>query len=442
MAEGSLSVKLEAGSIKTVFVAVEIPASVTDLRWRYPGPPLPSPSGGLDWADSLTAFACTGSLAGMRVAFAAILGLVAVAPGCASKQDCMPAPETNPDYASHASWACRPDMQGDACDIDLTAVEILPDGRTQKVPFSPAADPKADCFYVYPTVDLGLRTRLHEDLSDKTNPYKTAGVQAARFGEVCRVYAPLYRQVTLGTYGADKPVRDFCLDAAFKDVLAAFDHYLQKDNHGRPFVLISHSQGSHMLSRLIRQRIDQSTELRARLVVALAIGGNLGTDGGGRTGGSFKNVPVCSTAEEQGCAIGYRSYPPGASISERDASLKEGKRGVCIHPGDIPGGGPKTLSRSFFSTNTPLGELPEGVAEQAPFVLYRDFYEARCITLGDAKALEVRPRGASGDTRENPIDFDAQLFQGDLGLHLYDFQLAMGDLIDLVRTKIEARPAP
>jgi hypothetical protein len=33
----------------------------------------------------------------MRVVFAAVIGLIAVAPGCASKQDCMPAPETKPN---------------------------------------------------------------------------------------------------------------------------------------------------------------------------------------------------------------------------------------------------------------------------------------------------------------------------------------------------------
>jgi hypothetical protein len=352
----------------------------------------------------------------MRAVVAALFCLSLTSNGCLRGPLRLPDPATNPDYASHAAWACRPDKNGDACDIDLTAVEILPDGSTKILPFTANADPKVDCFYVYPTVDLRLRTGLHEDLSDNEKPFQTAGIQAARFAEVCRLYAPLYRQVTIGTYGAEKEARDFYLDAAYADVEAAFDHYISHDNGGRPFVLLSHSQGSHMVSRLIRRRIETDPNLLSRLVVALPIGGHLGTDAHGRTGGSFEHVPVCTSKEEQGCVVAYRSYPPNASNFGRDDSLKEGKLGVCVHPGNLGENGQHSLSRTYFPTGLRrFGSLPEGIAEKAPFVLYRDFYEARCVAHGDVRVLEVRPRGAAGDTRQNPIDFDSMLVNSVLG---------------------------
>ncbi len=376
----------------------------------------------------------------MRSIFVVLFGLAFTSNGCLRGSPRLPDPTTNPNYASHAAWACRPDMKGDACDVDLTAVEVLPNGTTQIVPFTTAPEPRVDCFYVYPTVDMGLRAGLHEDLTDNEKPFQTAGIQAARFAEVCRLYAPLYRQVRIGTYAADEQVRDFYLDAAYNDIETAFDHYLAHDNAGRPFVLLSHSQGSHMVCRLIRRRIETDPKLLERLVVALPIGGHLGTDEGGRTGGGFQHVPVCIAKEEQGCVVGYRSYPPGASNFRRDDSLKEGKIGVCVHAGNPEGNEWTRLSRAYFPTRLRrLGDVPEGIAEKAPFVLYRDFYEARCVARGDFRVFEVRPRQVAGDVRQNPIDFDSMLARSALALHVYDIQFGMGDLIDLVRIKVDAR---
>ena len=192
--------------------------------------------------------------------------------GCNTLRRCAPDPDGDPDYADAAAWACRPDVDGDACDLDLTAVEVLADGSTQLVDHVAASEPAIDCFYVYPTVDLRVRAGLHQDLSDDDKPRKTAGIQAARFSEVCRVYAPLYRQVTVGTYVAREAVREACFDAAYADVLAAFDHYAANDNQGRGFVLIGHSQGAQIVSRLLRERVEGDAELHGRLVAALPIG--------------------------------------------------------------------------------------------------------------------------------------------------------------------------
>src|SRR5678815_6071290 len=93
------------------------------------------------------------------------------------------------------TWLCRPGNH-DACDIDLTTTVISANGMLTKETW--AADPKApiDCFYVYPTVSNDQSG--NSDMVANTEELNVIKAQAARFGSQCRVFAPLYRQVTLG----------------------------------------------------------------------------------------------------------------------------------------------------------------------------------------------------------------------------------------------------
>lgn len=375
----------------------------------------------------------------------ALVAMLLAAPllaGCGSVRDCAPKPQKDPDYATPEAWACRPDVAGDACDVDLTAVEVLPDGGTRLVPHVAATDPQVDCFFVYPTVDLTLKAGLHQDIADHDEPYRSVGVQAARFSEVCRVFAPLYRQVTLGTYTARERVQEACFDAAFDDVLRAFDHYVEADNQGRDFVLIGHSQGAQIVSRLLRERVEPDAALHGRMLAALPIGWPIGTDEGGSVGGSFQSTPVCSSAEQLGCVVSHRSYAAQNGFPTFQGDFDEGAQGVCVHPGDVAGGGPAPLSRTYLPADLGnTGRHPPGVAEQADFVLYRDLYGARCVRDGSAAALEVSLLAADGDARTSPIDFTTTALSGKTGTHIYDVQMTLGDLIDLVAAKIAARMA-
>ncbi|MCZ7627632.1 MAG: DUF3089 domain-containing protein [Microthrixaceae bacterium] len=104
--------------------------------------------------------------------------------------------ETSETYADPVNWLCRPDVDNDACDVDLDATLVHPDGSTEPEPFVAATDAPVDCFYVYPTIstDEGENSDLVPGESEKG----VAAGQAARFAEVCNVYAPMYRQIPLG----------------------------------------------------------------------------------------------------------------------------------------------------------------------------------------------------------------------------------------------------
>lgn len=366
-----------------------------------------------------------------------VLTGVCLLSGCDVRRRCTPT-TASPNYADKASWACRPDVSGDACDGNLTAVEVLPNGLTQLVSHQPAAAPKIDCFYVYPTVDLNPIVGLHQDIQDKAAPYKTIGIQAARLSEACRVFAPLYRQVTIGTYLSSADERSQCFDVAYEDVRSAFEAYLQNDNGGRGFVLYGHSQGAQIVSRLLRERVETDPALRARLVAALPIGWWLGTDAAGSTGGSFKLTPLCQTKSQLGCVLGYRSYAAGNPFPDDGADYREGAIDVCTLPPD-PALSSMILSRSFFpSDGEGSGLFPAGVASQAPYVLYRRMYKGRCVSQGGRRALEISLAAEPGDARSNPFDFRSLTLASGSGTHVLDVQLTEGDLIDAIAAKAAA----
>src|SRR5262249_5186790 len=159
-------------------------------------------------------------------------------------------------------------LPSDHCRVDLAATEIHPDRSRSVQRHVPAATPKVDCFYVYPTVDLGVIPDNHTDFSDLEPMSTTAAAQVARLGEVCHLYAPIYRQVPIGAYLGGDEAREARLAVAFSDVADAFLHYLGQHNHGRKIVLVGHSQGAEMVVRLLRRFFDGDPALRERLLLA------------------------------------------------------------------------------------------------------------------------------------------------------------------------------
>ena len=101
-----------------------------------------------------------------------------------------------PAASAKTTWLCRPGMANDPCTPGLGTTTFAPDGRQTGVTQPrQARDRGVDCFYVYPTVsDQPGRTR---PLAIDPEERSIALYQAARYSQVCRVWAPMYRQLTL-----------------------------------------------------------------------------------------------------------------------------------------------------------------------------------------------------------------------------------------------------
>ena len=333
-------------------------------------------------------------------------------------------------YQSDALWLCRPDLPGDACHRDLTATELLADGTRKVTPHVPLANPDVDCFYVYPTVDMHLRAGNHTDLVDIEDMQRTAMVQIARFSEVCAVYAPLYRQVSIGTYlDRDESEKNHFFEVAASDVEAAFQHYLTHYNHGRRMVIVGHSQGAQMITTLLQKTFDRDEELRKRLVVALPIGFYADVPEGSNIGSTFTHIPVCSRDDETGCVIAFRTLAAGDSPDARYWQVTPGHRTICQDPAG-QGDSARKRSRAYFPTSR-----AHGVKDvTTPFVLLRDLYSARCVKdPGGRDHLDITEERLPGDQRPSVVDFSHH--KGTLGLHIFDMQFSQGDLIDLIRRK-------
>jgi hypothetical protein len=377
------------------------------------------------------------------VAIAAVL--IGAAPGTAAP----PSAPNTPDYADPAAWLCRPDQPGDVCGrSDQDAVVLRADGSTSIEYFR--ADPRApvDCFYVYPTVsrDPGGNATMKV----AAEYVAVVNQQFARFGAVCRRYAPMYRQVTLAALHANIRGAPIPTDRqmAYDDVKRAWDHYLAHDNHGRAVVLIGHSQGSGVLAQLVRNEID-GKPVQARILSVILAGYRLQVPVGKDVGGDFKTIPLCRAMGQTGCAINFASFradsPPPPEARTFGASAGPGLEAGCVNPAALAGGaaplhaylgaGAEMVTASGEQQG-PWTTPPAPINE--PFVEVPDLLSAECRSDANHRYLAVTLHPDPAGKRTNAIVGDV-VIDGrklpDWGLHRIDVNLTMGNLIDVVRAQ-------
>ena len=134
----------------------------------------------------------------------------------------------------------------------------------------------ADVFYVYPTVSaISFADNDSSWFADITLPEVREEANGnQRFNKMLygkyNFYAPYYRQMIFEAYQQPAPVLDSLAQIAAKDVNDAFQYYMANYNHGRPFFLMGHSQGSQMLIELLKHGMTE--EQRKLMVAAYCIG--------------------------------------------------------------------------------------------------------------------------------------------------------------------------
>jgi len=353
------------------------------------------------------------------------------------------------DYSKAESWLCRPGGQ-DACAVDLTTTVVAANGKLTQEKWS--ANPKApiDCFYVYPTVSLDATP--NSDMNAGPEEKNVIRAQFARFGSQCRVFAPLYRQITLTALRAGmagKPMAGLDRALGYNDVVDAWKHYLANDNQGRGVVLIGHSQGSGVLTQLIRNEID-GKPVQERIVSAMLLGTNVVVPKGKDVGGSFQSMPLCRAANQTSCVIAYVTFranvPPPAN-SRFGRVTGEDRVAACVNPAALGGGSGELrayLSARRTSTSSAAEPPPWVTPAQpinTPFVSVPGLLTAECVSNEKGSYLAVTVRGNPEDPRADDIAGDVVTggqVQADWGLHLIDVQIAMGNLVDIVGQQAKA----
>ena len=339
-------------------------------------------------------------------------------------------------------WLCKPGLAKNPCLAPLGTTVIDADGQEHVRRVRRARRPEIDCFYVYPTVS-GQPT-VNANRAIEAEQRAVARQQASRFARVCRPFAPVYRQLTIAGIGLPEGIPPAGARRAYLDVRDAWREYLKRHNRGRGVVLIGHSQGTYMLRELVRREIDRRARVRSRLVSALLIGGNVLVRKGGPAGGDFRNVPACDRPRQTGCVIAYSAFgdvPSADALFGRVLTGFPGASGdaarhevLCKNPAALRGGSAR-LQTEFRTEPFPgvlgalIGERPDA---PTPWAAVPDRFSARCLSEGGASWLHITP--APNDPR---LTLNPTLGPG-WGLHLYDVNLALGDLVELVRRQASA----
>jgi Protein of unknown function (DUF3089) len=383
----------------------------------------------------------------LLLAFAASVAVT----GAAFGDDTAPMPTPKNDYSKADNWLCLPGHD-DACGANEDATIVKADGTLVPEKFRGAKNPPVDCFYVYPTVSTD--PTVVSDMNPGITEMNVVAVQFARFADVCRTFAPLYRQYTLTALVARQTGKPMALpadpDVGYHDIVDAWNYYLEHDNNGRGVVLIGHSQGSGVLTRFIKEQID-GKPAQKKLIVAILGGTRLGVPAGKDVGGDFQRVPLCHDATHPGCVIAFASFrasapPPPNTLFGKVST--PGWEAACVNPAALGGG--SGAAHSYLSTNwrgfnnsppTTGASWVPGKTVETPFVSVPGLLTAECGRNENGTYLGVTVHGDPKDPRVDDISGDVMVggqVQANWGLHLVDMHMFMGNFQDIVRSETRA----
>jgi hypothetical protein len=161
------------------------------------------------------------------------------------------------DYSDPLRWAALPRVASRPVDVFF----LGPTEYRRPVDTDPVVGPVDDAGMM-----LGIQSALRR--------------QASAFAPSANIYSPLYRQADAASRTlVSRAEQDRIIAGApTADGIAAFDYYLKHYNHGRPFILAGHSQGSLVLANVLADYIAKRPAVQARMVAAYLIGASITQD--------------------------------------------------------------------------------------------------------------------------------------------------------------------
>lgn len=206
-------------------------------------------------------------------------------------------PDGKPDYQNLDYWAAHP-WKHDPSDS-------IPAPLRNEI-----RDSVADVFFLHPTTFTSKKTAnihnasIDDDYLNAKTDYSTILFQASVFNQQCRVFAPRYRQGHIANFfSKDKEAAAKAFDMAYEDLKNAFEYYLKNWNNGRPIVIASHSQGSLLAERILKDYF-QDKPLKDQLVVAYIIGWPVPSN-------YFTSLKMCEDSIQTGCICSWRTFRNG-----------------------------------------------------------------------------------------------------------------------------------
>ena len=218
------------------------------------------------------------------------------------------------DYSKNSSWAALPLMKDEA--------DMIPKGESG----IDQNNSPVDVFFVHPTGYLKgdyWTDPLEEKSATMENTQWMMANQASAYNGCCSVYAPHYRQASIYSYFGSDELRAEVHNFVYQDVKKSFEYFIENFSNGRPFIIASHSQGTHHSIRLLAEEID-SSDLYPRMVGAYIIGGMISKD----WMSSMENIGVCESAEQIGCLVHWDTM----NVAQINKDMPLYSNNICVNP--------------------------------------------------------------------------------------------------------------
>jgi hypothetical protein len=248
-------------------------------------------------------------------------------------------------------------------------------GRTSPdnpVRWQPEGAPKTEVpgqaaiFFVHPTSYMektNWNAPLDDALSQDRARLFLRGMASA-FSPAGEVWAPRYRQAAIGAFLTTKPEGQQALNAAYQDVLLAFNSFVAKVQKDRPIILAGHSQGALHLTHLLKDRVAGKPIAR-RIVAAYVVGWPVSST----TDLGPMGMAACASPDQVGCLMSWQSYAEPADYQRIvdvydkttgfDGNPRAGSPLVCTNP--LNGGAsPEAPMEANLGTLRPASDLKTG----------------------------------------------------------------------------------
>ncbi|MGB3753610.1 MAG: DUF3089 domain-containing protein [Parerythrobacter sp.] len=325
-------------------------------------------------------------------------------------------------YSDPGMWLSRPGMGLDDPARWQPAMQAT-DSSAPEDTVSTAPAPPFAVFFVHPTSFLS-RNSWNAPLDD-TESQNVARIYvrglASPFNRATEIWAPRYRQATVGSFLTREPAADRAIDAAYADVREAFRFFMSSVDADTPVVLVGHSQGSLHLLRLLREELAGDAA-RNRVAAAYIVGWPISVAHDLPALG----LPACATANQPGCILSWSSFAEPADPSALletyresegfDGTLRGDSPILCTNPltGMTGGAAPREANRG-----TLVPEADYSIGELVPSAV-----PARCD-----------PRGLLliGD----PPELGSAVLPGN-NYHVYDIPLFWKNVQDDVVARVTA----
>ncbi|MBK9510119.1 MAG: DUF3089 domain-containing protein [Cytophagaceae bacterium] len=225
----------------------------------------------------------------------------------------------SPDYTQTSSWLALPTK------IDMA--DKLPKGKHNLKDFQFQA--QVDVFYVYPTVYTQQPTNQYtwnasttdSDLNEKIEKSAIYN-QATVFNGIAKIYTPIYRQAHYSVFTTKDSISSKkAMDLAYFDIRKAFEIFLEKYNHSRPFIIAGHSQGTLLAIRLIQEFVNNKP-LQERMIAAYLVGMPVNDS-------MFETVKLMTEPNQTGGYLSWNTFSENYYPSYYENGLNQAQ---CINP--------------------------------------------------------------------------------------------------------------